>query len=351
MKSRKNAATKTQSHLQGPAELQQPILNIFRDTLLTASLTANLKSLLQEIKGHLYNRDFKAAFGRPEYLEAYAARWSPTRALGYLDIFRDIWHHVRAASDTENGNCSDETGNDGSGKVFRITCLGGGAGAELVAFGALVRLLERRSQSSPDDGEEGISIDLETQTVPLHIKLIDIAPWAHVIDSLLSGITNPPILSPYASAAARASNRSLAASSVFNAEFLQHDLLAVDANTLASLLEGSHLVTCMFTLNELYKSVPQTQRLLLDLTKCLSAGSILLVVDSPGSFSTVTINGVEKKYPMHWLLDHALLRGQTPARWEKLVTEESRWFRLPDGLKYPIELENMRYQMHLYRKI
>ncbi|RYC57749.1 hypothetical protein CHU98_g8463 [Xylaria longipes] len=36
-------------------------------------------------------------------------------------------------------------------------------------------------------------------------------------------------------------------------------------------------------------------------------------------------------------------------RWEKIESRDSVWFRVADGLRYPIPLENMRYQMHLYR--
>lgn len=108
----------------------------------------------------------------------------------------------------------------------------------------------------------------------------------------------------------------------------------------------------MFTLNELYStSVPKTQRLLKNLTASMREGAYLLVVDSPGSYSTVAINGVEKKYPMQWLLDHTLLgRHPETALWEKVLTNESQWFRLPEGLEYPLELENMRYQIHLFRR-
>jgi len=117
-------------------------------------------------------------------------------------------------------------------------------------------------------------------------------------------------------------------------------------------------------------SMPATQKFLFELTAATNKGTLLLVVDSPGSYSTVTLNGQEKKYPMHWLMDHTLLNvversaelnnftdvqsteaPQASPRWKKLISEESRWFRLPDGLKYPLELENMRYQMHLYRRL
>ena len=88
------------------------------------------------------------------------------------------------------------------------------------------------------------------------------------------------------------------------------------------------------------------------------------MVDSAGSYAEVGVGKEEesKKYPMQWLLDHTLLESATQInhpvtkkdhvrKWEKLRGEESRWFRLPDGLKYPLELEDMRYQMHLYRRI
>ncbi|KAK5077746.1 hypothetical protein LTR16_008695, partial [Cryomyces antarcticus] len=171
-------------------------------------------------------------------------------------------------------------------------------------------------------------------------------------------ITNPPVLSKYASAAAKAANGPLLPSSHTTINFLQRDVLAIDVDEFKGSLQGADLVTIMFTLNELYTtSVPKTQRFLLLLTTLTQPGTLLLVVDSPGSYSTVTINGAEKRYPMHWLLDHTLLPSSTNVesrtdepKWEKLVSDESRWFRLPEGLKYPIGLENMRYQIHLYKR-
>jgi len=84
---------------------------------------------------------------------------------------------------------------------------------------------------------------------------------------------------------------------------------------------------------------------------------MLLVVDSPGSYSETSIGKESKRYPMQWLLNHTLLEtskergGKGDVKWEKLVSDESRWFRLADDLKYPISLENMRYQVHLYRRL
>jgi 25S rRNA (uracil2843-N3)-methyltransferase len=102
----------------------------------------------------------------------------------------------------------------------------------------------------------------------------------------------------------------------------------------------------------------KTQQLLQQLTDNMTPGSCLLVVDSPGSYSTVSINGAEKKYPMQWLLDYTLLgqsakteKDQRLSQWEKLTSEDSQWFRLDESLQYPIDLEDMRYQIHLYRRL
>ena len=105
--------------------------------------------------------------------------------------------------------------------------------------------------------------------------------------------------------------------------------------------------------------MPLTQKFLLLLISVLQPGALLLVIDSPGSYSSVTLNGAEKKYPMQWLLDHTLLEQATEnrgskdeiVRWEKIKEDGSRWYRLDERLRYPIELENMRMQVHLYRKL
>jgi len=314
-----------------PLELQQLVLNVFKNTF-SERLEQDIKPLLQEVKGHLYRRDFQAAFGKPEYLEAYAARWSPSRALGYLQIFSDLKKKLQPFSHTSQESEESE---------WKVVCLGGGAGAEIAALGAYFNVLE--------EDEHGQN---------MHVTAIDIADWGSVANMLRESIVNKPPLSKYASAAAQAANVALTDPACFAVDFHQHDVLNTPFSTLASLVGNAHIITLMFTLNELYAtSLSMTQKLLLSLTTSLKPGACLLVVDSPGSYSTVTLNGAEKKYPMQWLLDHTLLSsGKTKdenieAQWEKIEEAESRWFRLDESLKYPVELENMRYQIHLYRKL
>ena len=347
-----------------PLELQQLILNVFSDNF-SSRFDENVQSLLQEVKKCLYNRDFANAFGKEEYLEAYAMRWSPSRALAYLDVLcglDDLW--IRLAERPRESR-EDEKPPDPALTLVqgtaRILCLGGGAGAEVAALAGYLDYLNSqqsgRGRSPPVKGKASICFK---------ITAVDIADWSSIMRKLYSSIITPPDLSEYASATARSSNAPLADPSIYEAKFERHDLLNMEVDQIASMLQDITLVTLMFTLNELYStSLSATTNLLLSITVLLSPGSLLLVVDSPGSYSTVSIGKagdekVEKKYPMHWLLDHTLLESAAigssknsmqEKQWEKVDSHDSRWFRLPEALKYPLNLEDMRYQVHLYRRI
>lgn len=309
--------------------MQQAALNIFRDTLHPSEEDVEL---LQEVKTHLFNREFATAFSKQEYLRVYASRWSPSRALGYSEIFADVADYVQAPSPRVQG----ESGGT------HIVCLGGGAGAEIVGLAAWLSL-------DPPDGDIKRKIEAH---------FVDVAAWGDILDGLYEGIVQPPPLSKYASATIKESNVALISRDVFSSRFSQIDVLNASEDTLGMHVKGADLVTLMFTLNELYScSIPKTQQLLGRLTRSMRAGAHLLVVDSPGSYSTLSINGTEKKYPMQWLLDHTMLMSEPQERgvhvtpkWSKVSSDESKWFRLPPGLEYPIALEHMRYQMHVYER-
>lgn len=331
-----------------PLELQQQLLNIFR-TSFAERFETDIHPLLQEVKGHLYNRDFSAAFGKDKYLEAYAARWSPSRALGYADVFWDIREHL--ISNLEASENEVPPTEEAEVKSWNVVCLGGGAGAEIVALAGVQKALSDASLTNAAGIKE-----------KMNLIAIDIADWTPVVDKMTEQLRTAPPLSKYASAAAREANAPLIDADDINVKFHQNDVLKPKSNDISSQLQAANLVTLLFTLNELYSaSMPLTQRFLLDLTVSMKPGSLLLVIDSPGTYSSVTLNGAEKKYPMQWMLDHTLLkqangnqkvRGEDEElRWEKIQEDESKWFRLDDRLTYPIELENMRMQLHLYRRL
>ena len=315
---------------QLPQELQQLVLDIFKASF-SERFGTDLTALLQQIKGHLYNRDFLQAFGRDDYLEAYAIRWSPSRALAYLQIFHEV---VSDILKTEDRN-------------VKVACLGGGAGAELVALGGYIKALSS-SLGGKEGGEAIISL-----------SLVDIANWGTLLSNLRDQMTVPPTLSKYAAAHVKAANAALTSPSSLQYTFHRQDMLGENPEQLATAIKDAQLVTIFFTLNELFTtSISKTKAFLLLLGDIILPGGYLLVVDSAGSYATVTLNESETNYPMQWLLDHTLQipdpKDDDPPKkrlkWEKVQCVESQWFRIPHALKYPLELENMRYQLHLYKR-
>jgi 25S rRNA (uracil2843-N3)-methyltransferase len=370
-----------------PAELQQLLLNVYQNSFPSVLLSDTLQTLLQEVKKALYERDFTRAFGKDEFLEAYSIRWSPSRTLCYQSILVDLQKHlaeVLPACKLIQPDLDIESAPDAK-PTMRAICFGGGA-AEVVAFGGFLRYLQdalsRQSVSedclAASDGLVKLSLrDNDPDNDPnqqmsskncisvldsrtkIDLLLVDTAQWQDVVHKLHESLTTPPPLSKYASSSAKEANEALTEMADFNTTFLKDDMLGMSESQLVDAAgQQPVLLTLLFTLNELYtSSIGKTTTFLLNLTAAVTPGSLLLVVDSPGSYSEAAVGTEAKKYPMHWLLDHTLLETQksggkeSPAEWVKLVSEDSKWFRMPENLRYPIPLENMRYQMHLYRRL
>ena len=365
-----------------PVELQQLLLNVFKNTF-RENYNSKLSGLIQQTKQHLFSREFNKAFGSEDLREAYAVRWSPSRALAYTQIFYNLTPLTRRLmSDCGDQGSTDqpqdalattqdtaEDTEDPRGKSNRIVCIGAGAGAEIVALGGYLSLLSNRPVS---DTREAISqdkrVDRTISPQRLEITAIDIADWGSVVDRLQSKVTAAAPLSQYVSTEAKAANSAIIGATAMGLNFVKQDVLNMAIDQMPAIFADALLVTLMFTLNELYtSSMSATTNLLLALTMLLPAGALLLVVDSPGSYSTVSVgktsyaNGQStKNYPMQWLLDHTLLESAAigssknasrERQWGKLESKDSEWFRLPSELRYPIELEDMRYQMHLYRRL
>lgn len=349
-----------------PIELQQLLLDIFRNSF-APHFHSSFPALLQQVKQHLFNRDFNNAFGQESFLQAYAMRWSPSRALAYTHILWETLskYHLQAGDFQQD---PDELPLAASQvhtvSIKRVVCIGGGAGAELVALGGYLQIIGHPSSNLNDPGDK-----FQHSPPYFAIKSIDIADWSTVLKELHSCMTAAPPISEYSSSAARAANTALISPAACTLNFVQQDILEIKYEDLATGFTDAVFVTLMFTLNELYStSISSTTSLLLSLTMLLAPGALLLVVDSPGSYSTVNIGetsskddgGTRKRYPMQWLLDHTLLESaaigtsknaSAERQWEKLETKESEWFRLSDELRYPVRLEDMRYQLHLYRRL
>lgn len=217
--------------------------------------------------------------------------------------------------------------------------------------------------------------DLRQPQMVIEVTAVDIADWSSIIARLNASLTTTLAVPGHALSGVANDIASNLGHDSFHVKFEQHDLLKMEVSQMRPLLQDCTLVTFMFTLNELYStSLNDTTKCLLSITDLIQQGSLLLVVDSPGSYSTVNIGkdaksqaiqkqkgpSAQREYPMFWLLDHTLLHtavegagklGNQERQWEKLQEDDSKWFRLPRGLKYPIEIESMRYQIHLYRRL
>jgi len=175
----------------------------------------------------------------------------------------------------------------------------------------------------------------------LHITAIDISPWSTILSSIVTTLTTPsgiqpPFVSPDA----------------FSVSFTQGDIIS--GETASKITKSTSLITLLFTTNELFtQSTTKTTAFLSSLGDRVSIGALLVVVESAGDYSTVKVG--EREYPMPWLLDLVLVGRQdeeSTGAWKKLVVEDSLWYRLPKGkLKYPIELENMRYMVRVYQRL
>ncbi|KAL7272706.1 hypothetical protein RUND412_004470 [Rhizina undulata] len=355
---------------RGPAVQEQAILHLFRDAFHPLFSPA-LPQLLQTVKHHLFNRDYAEAFSSTQNLEAYVVRWSPSRALCYREVFLETCDEVREVFDlqrkvqrkgkgvtAESGNVEDLT--------TEIVCIGGGAGAEVVAAAAAIKSLLRDSESSPQPALAPASVE----TLPinslaispphegsLHLTAVDIADWSSIVNKLESSLTTPP---PNTSA------KPYLSPETYSVTFQHHDILSTEATHIIT--PKTSLITLLFTTNELYtQSRSQTTSFFLSLHEYTSPGCLILVLESAGSYSTVKIG--EKVFSMGMLLDHTLLNPRPVERdggdevkeetkkpkdvvyWEKIAGDEAKWYRLPEGLKYPIDLENMRYFFRVYRRV
>jgi 25S rRNA (uracil2843-N3)-methyltransferase len=374
------SATSQNSNIQEqllPLELQQLLLNIFRDTFLGTREYEELKPILQEINDALTQKDFANAFRRTEFLEAYAVRWSPSRALAYANLLAYVCG-VKAGKEQwiQSLVVSKQTTKVPS----KIVCFGGGA-AEIVAFAGLLRHLRSDATGRPDakgPNEHGdisepldaLSIsDVKSASTIIDLHLIDSADWSATISKLHTSLGTPPVLSKYASTAARLANASFLTSHALSVSFTKANVLQSTADELCSMIgPDPTFLTLLFTLNDLYfQSISKTTAFLLKLTAAAPKDTLLLVVDTPGACSEVTAGPVEgndeeegkesKKYPMQWLMDKVLLdKGikkediEPVAKWEKIMSEESRLNKLEEGLRYPV-LENFRFQVHLFKRV
>lgn len=172
-----------------------------------------------------------------------------------------------------------------------VLCIGGGAGAEIAAL-----------SNFPNVG----------------VTVIDLAVWEPVVEPLTQALGT-------------------------QVKVINDDALRIPFNP-----AEFDVITSLFTTNELFtQSKAGTLKFLAALTAKCRPGTLFVIIESAGSYSTVEVNG--KTFPMQFFLDYTFKKDS----WEHVYRSDAEWYRTPQEVEqdYPYKLENMRYMIRVYRHL
>lgn len=172
-----------------------------------------------------------------------------------------------------------------------VLCIGGGAGAEIAAL------------SNFSD---------------VNVTVIDLAVWGPVVEPLTQALG-------------------------VKVKVINDDALRIPFDP-----AKYDVITSLFTTNELFtQSKAGTLKFLAALTNNCRPGTLFIIIESAGSYSTVEVNG--KTFPMQFFLDYSLKKDT----WERVYRSDSEWYRTPQEVEneYPYKLENMRYMIQVFRHL
>ncbi|KAI8054619.1 hypothetical protein BDF22DRAFT_680083 [Syncephalis plumigaleata] len=333
----------------------QSILDMLRVALQDTFGATDFDARLQQIKAYFYMRDYNAVFSEPAHLPVYAARYVPGRALCYYHMFTQ--HPALLALLAGN---------------TRIYALGAGAGSELAAMMAAIvhvkhvdqkgrpistESTEATKQPSVSNEENNEKEKESIETVPqvtLHMQ--DIADWRQVIQQIESTARNKwsiPVdrfkcefsQGNVLNLVGHASNEEDKPSNTTDMEHPKQTDAETEADKAAicAEFERADLVTAMFVMNELFTDKQQAMKLVQSLVTRLRSGAHFLLVDSAGSFSNLKVG--QRTYMIYTIFD------ALHAYFEPIISEDSEWYRYPKQSNYPLELNNMRYFIRLYRRL
>ncbi|KAG2228018.1 hypothetical protein INT45_012042 [Circinella minor] len=270
---------------------EQNILNLIQEACADTLLRVDFGKTLQSIKAGFVQRDYEGIFtSEASDLQVYSAAYVPGRALCYFEIFCQPQLLQLLARKTT------------------IYAIGSGSGSELVSIAAAMT-------RSP----------VEQQRINLVMQ--DIGEWAQVLETFESTARNSWKLTK----------------DQLTCEYFQGDILdPMKREERAQKIADANLITFMFVMNELFVNKAAAMELIQALVGNMKKGAHLLVVESAGSFSHLKVGN--KTYMVHMLLD--AVKDLQP-----IISDDSRWYRYPETVRYPIDVQNMRYFIRLYKKI
>ncbi|CCE66180.1 hypothetical protein TPHA_0P00220 [Tetrapisispora phaffii CBS 4417] len=315
-----------------PQETVDLFKTAFFNELYGSETIDELLSQIQTVKTDLYNRDYLSAFENNVKRTAYCCRWSPSRATAYSSLFA----HLTEVTDVLT--CKDGEDQD-------VLCIGGGAGGELVAIASLFapsRSFDSKYRTKRIESEDGDLHGTPTKTT-LNLHLVDVANWENVLKRLSDTIEDRWLYQ--------------GEMKYFNTTFTNKNILEMSNDEMH--ISNLNLITLLFTTNEIFtEHKTESVKLFQKFNKSCKKGCYLLIVESAGSYSNITIGS--KVFPIHFLVD-TILVGKRSAKkdfsgglgegsWSLIKENDNIWYRGDTQLDYPMKLENMRIFYRLYRK-
>lgn len=343
-------------------EHQQLILDTIRTTFPAVDDFNALIPALRVVREALEQKDYCKAFGTEESSEAYTIRWSPSSALTTANVLAWMCSEMGEAAWIQQFLHNDTQ------KPSKIVCIGRG-GSDLLACATMLKhchqnKLDENPRLESSSPNATTCLDPHNGSALIDLNLIDRHDWSEIVSRLQHTLVHPPPLSKYATAKAHASNTSAIPPRALNLTVNRFDILESKSTGLRAMIgPNPALITLFFTLHELYSiSIPKTTAFLLRLTSAAPKGSLLLIVDSLGAHATLSDSSnkdQEKKYPLEWLLYHALLppknkdsEAEEQPAWAKLITGgHEKEYKLPPSLQFPGSLENSKLQVHLLARL
>ncbi|KAI8844156.1 hypothetical protein BC829DRAFT_400487 [Chytridium lagenaria] len=318
-----------------------------------------LNVVLRRIKEKFVGRNYEGIFGTEDdgpakedsddislstQLVAYAAGYSAGRSLCYWDLLTGL-PELRSFLADGIWKPSDDA-------PVNVLALGAGPAAEVAGIAAACSSISTETTATLSESQTARGIN---------VHILDIADYQEIAHSIAKTSRDMFGLPQ----------------NLFNVSYSRGDILSQDPEKqtdISTKISSANLITAMFLLNELLgSSKKEFVRLVGTLVSKMKPGAFLLVVDSAGSFSEVTV-GLQKKdedevedldptrkvpapvagkeqartYMVYHLLDQI-------KAFDVIAGVDSRWYRYPTpqqqpDLTYPAKLHNMRHFVRLYRK-
>ncbi|CCG80657.1 Predicted protein [Taphrina deformans PYCC 5710] len=337
-------------------QLQQSFLDHLSTLFHPTLADDHYDKKLQAIKGHFFRREYAKVFNDPASCIIYSVRYLPSRSFAYAELFSQ-----RPILDLLYPRPPPRRPSERTKALVlprkRVVAVGAGVGSELCAL----HLLNQSSRAQLDEDDEDMKAVLDHD---MQIDIIDSADYEVFLTDLNVCLSQQ--LSQESS-----SEEIVRTRLQFN--YYRHDILKWSTSTeFAAILADTTLLTFMFVFNELFAaSKVETMRLIAAIAQNLTPGSHVLLIESAGELSQVKLDRKRVTFDQETRLadlegeheegEEAMHEQQQKSLmvykfwdhlpgFEKVVSEDRRWYRLDPSLKYPLEMENVGYFVRLYRK-